>query len=474
MRKALFLLLFLIGGVAFVLTVGNKAASASTLPLIGQEQSGSNHNSTGQDATSDALTKQKNVNAPISILSWGSNNGDVRQGNQADTKSYADNTNGTDQKVGQDQSADVDGSRGTSPDKRDGQKHDGSGIAQDQSATNDNSTDQSADSSAETRQLNVNVPVSVLSWGSSNGDVRQGNQADTKSYADNTNGTDQKVDQEQDARVEGSGPDSHGYDPKSGHDCGCDGKSPKSERGHATIDQSQSASNDNSTDQYADSSATTEQKNFNAPFAFLSWNDSGCGCEHKDGAAVDQANHAKTASYAQNANDTKQSVDQSQDAVVKGHEVDPPEPGHDCGCNDHDGYFPKPPKDCGCEGHRGDDKAHSGPPIVQRQEGTNGNDTSQSADADATTKQKNVNAPFSLFTGSGSNDGCGCASHAPEPPKDRCGCESHGPEEKPEHSVPSHGGVTQHNDAKTEAGSSNDNQTRQSLDQLQEALIGRR
>ena len=32
MRKALLLLLFVVGGVAFALTVGSKAASASTLP----------------------------------------------------------------------------------------------------------------------------------------------------------------------------------------------------------------------------------------------------------------------------------------------------------------------------------------------------------------------------------------------------------------------------------------------------------
>ena len=51
MRKALFLLAFVLGGVAFALMVGSKTASASVLPpLLSQEQSATNTNSTGQDA----------------------------------------------------------------------------------------------------------------------------------------------------------------------------------------------------------------------------------------------------------------------------------------------------------------------------------------------------------------------------------------------------------------------------------------
>jgi hypothetical protein len=333
MRKALFLLLFLIGGVAFVLAVGNKAASASTLPLIGQEQSGSNHNSTGQDATSDALTKQTNVNAPISILSWGSNNGDVRQGNQADTKSYADNDNDTDQKVGQDQHAAVDGSRGTSFDPRDGQAHDGPAIEQEQSATNDNSTEQRADSSAESRQLNVNVPVSVLSRESDNGDVRQGNEAVTKSYADNSNRTDQKVDQQQDAVVKAHEPDHS--EPR--HDCGCehhDGYVPKppthcgceahkaDETGHSrpSIVQHQDGTNGNDTAQAADADATTKQENVNAPFSLFAWafDKDGCACQHafSSRGGVAQHNDATTEVGSSNDNQTRQSLDQRQDALI--------------------------------------------------------------------------------------------------------------------------------------------------------------
>ena len=110
MRKALFLLAFVLGGVAFALMVGSKTASASVLPpLLSQEQSATNTNSTGQDAAASATTKQANLNLPVSVLSWGSNTGDVDQSNSAGTKAYAGNRNGTDQSVEQGQQAAVAG-----------------------------------------------------------------------------------------------------------------------------------------------------------------------------------------------------------------------------------------------------------------------------------------------------------------------------------------------------------------------------
>ena len=275
MRKALLLLLFVVGGVAFALTVGSKAASASTLPLIQQEQSGTNQNRTDQDAKADATTQQANVNLPISILSGGANGGAVSQGNQADTKAYADNDNGTDQSVDQNQDANVAGSRGTSHDA-----HRGAGpIAQSQDATNGNETNQQSDANASTKQVNVNAPISILSWGANGGAVSQGNQADTKAFAKNVNTTDQGVDQYQRAQSGGSG------------------------HGAGAIDQNQSAANDNRTDQSADAKSTTEQKNVNAPLALLAFgghaSESGCGCSKShDATGVDQANSAKTAAYS--------------------------------------------------------------------------------------------------------------------------------------------------------------------------------
>jgi hypothetical protein len=425
MRKALLLLLFVAGGVAFAITVGSKAASASTLPLIQQEQSGTNQNRTRQDASADATTQQANVNLPISILSWGSNGGAVSQSNQADTKAYADNDNGTDQSVDQSQDANVAGSRGTSPDAR----HGSGSVDQSQDATNGNETNQHGDADASTKQVNVNAPISVLSWGANGGAVSQGNQADTKAYAKNVNTTDQDVDQSQAAKTAADG------------------------YGSGAIDQDQAAANDNRTDQSADAKSTTEQKNVNAPLALLAFgghgSDSGCGCSKPyDTAGVDQANSAKTAAYATNIDATRQDVVQSQDADV----TTPPAPG------DHGAYGSEPngPKPCGCDGYH-DPKpcicdARDG--VTQAQHGVNGNETTQDSDAHATTRQKNVNVPFSFLAWAGGEGDCGCP---------RAGYGSgHG------------GGVAQHNGATTTAGSENGNRTRQSLDQAQGALSGRR
>src|SRR6202035_1488199 len=73
-------------------------------------QRGVNDNSTSQNAESEATTKQVNVNAPISVLSVDSNNGDVQQGNAADTSAKSSNDNGTGQWL--DQSQGVKGGQG--------------------------------------------------------------------------------------------------------------------------------------------------------------------------------------------------------------------------------------------------------------------------------------------------------------------------------------------------------------------------
>jgi hypothetical protein len=343
MRKLLFLLLFVLGGVAFALTVGSSAADASLLPGLGQDQSATNTNSTSQDAGADASTKQANVNLPVSILSLGSNNGDVDQSNEADTKAYADNSNGTDQSVEQDQQAKVDGSRGTSHDKGSG-----TGIDQSQSAGNDNSTEQGAEATAGTSQLNVNAPISVLSWGANNGDVDQHNDATTTAGASNGNATLQSVDQGQRAASGGSG-------------------------AGGGVEQSQEGWNSNETTQQAAAEATTEQANVNLPISILSW-----GSNNGD---VDQSNKADTKAYADNSNGTAQSVDQGQQAWVAG----------DTGHGDK-GY-----------GHKG----QHGPAIVQDQTAGNDNSTEQWADASATTKQANLNAPISILSWGGGGCGCG-------------------------------------------------------------------
>jgi hypothetical protein len=152
----------------------------------GASQQGTVDNWTKQHADSSAKTEQTNVNAPISIFSVGSNNGKVDQYNQADTRSKSENGNETNQQA--DQQQNVSG--------KDGHGADG-GQSASQKGSVSNSTGQDATSYAKTKQVNVNAPISVFSVGSNNGDVHQGNNANTASSSSNWNGTDQSASQSQ-------------------------------------------------------------------------------------------------------------------------------------------------------------------------------------------------------------------------------------------------------------------------------------
>src|SRR5579863_7647525 len=65
--------------------------------LVKQVQSATNQNSTEQSAASEASSQQTNVNAPVAILSPGSNDGNVDQSNTGTTSSHAGNGNSTEQ-----------------------------------------------------------------------------------------------------------------------------------------------------------------------------------------------------------------------------------------------------------------------------------------------------------------------------------------------------------------------------------------
>jgi hypothetical protein len=167
---------------------------------------------TYQDATSDASTNQYNVNAPIAILSPGSNNGDVSQSNDATTIAWASNANSTDQGIHQRQGARSKGSsccwhprshrNCTCPPANHGKT---GGTDQSQEASNSNETNQNADANAETNQTNWNTPVSILSPSGGcgcghhggGGDVDQSNSAFTGAFATNWNETDQGIWQDQ-------------------------------------------------------------------------------------------------------------------------------------------------------------------------------------------------------------------------------------------------------------------------------------
>jgi hypothetical protein len=331
-----------------VLVLGGGAANATDIVPVGdavltQTQDATNTNTTDQTATANAETNQYNVNAPIAILSPGANSGDVDQSNTADTSATAGNSNTTDQSVSQDQYGTTSGGCGSCG---------GGSVSQDQSGENSNDTTQDSEANAETNQYNVNAPISILSpgangsscdpCGGSGGDVNQSNDADTSAWAGNSNVTTQTVDQSQDATVAGSG------------FCGCEAPS---------IQQSQTGTNDNSTDQTATANAETNQYNVNAPIAILS-----PGANNGD---VDQSNQADTDATAYNGNSTDQSIWQDQDAAVR---------GDGCGT---------------CHGGGGS--------ISQDQTGENTNDTHQDATANAATEQENNNVP----TADWSPD-CGC------------------------------------------------------------------
>jgi hypothetical protein len=155
-------------------------------PVIDQSQKASNDNETKQESDADVRSSQVNVNMPISVLSFGSNNGDVEQSNKAHNEAEATNGNVTGQGVHQSQKAEADGAGGG---------HDEPAIDQSQKARNGNETEQKADADVRSKQANVNMPISLLSLWSNNGDVEQSNKAHNEAEATNGNGTLQLIGQ---------------------------------------------------------------------------------------------------------------------------------------------------------------------------------------------------------------------------------------------------------------------------------------
>jgi hypothetical protein len=233
-------------------------------------QQGSNTNSTDQHASSEATTKQAN------IAGGSGGKGDVDQSNEATTKAKSKNSNWTDQELNQDQSVKSFGKKGHGY-KGDGKDKGTNGKAGNGSVSqkgwNSNETNQKAKSSATTKQVNIYAPITVFGKAPS-GDVHQSNNADTRSSASNDNWTNQSVDQHQKAY------------------------------GTGNQHVSQSGGNQNSTDQYARSSATTEQVNIYAPISVYS-HGGGSGDVHQD-------NTATTHSGSANDNGTSQSAGQGQ------------------------------------------------------------------------------------------------------------------------------------------------------------------
>ena len=335
----------LASGVMILSAGAASAAPEGKVPLdplgiISQTQEATNENSTTQDAGSTAETRQVNDYAPVAVLSPGSNNGDVEQSNEAETKAVAANSNDSEQSIDQDQAAE-------SRDGKDscGKCGSGGNVEQTQDAANNNTTDQDASANAVTNQSNQigNQPEKSPAYGSKegyadhrkgdDGDVEQSNKAETTAVAVNDNDSKQSIDQDQTAESrdgkgwgyeprDRGGKDDHGKshdkdkehkphrgdkdDHRKSHDKdSCD--RPDKGKSSGETSQSQQAGNNNTTSQSADADARTDQTNLYAPVASKS--------HGSNGGDVDQSNQAKTTALAGNGNSSGQAIWQSMQAL---------------------------------------------------------------------------------------------------------------------------------------------------------------
>jgi len=243
-------------------------------------------------------------------------------------------------------------------------------FTQIQEATNTNETHQNAEPTAETNQVNVYAPVAVLSKDSNNGKVDQSNEAETTVVAVNENGTEQSIDQDQTA----------GDDRGGCGKCGSEGESP----------QSQTAGNENTTNQSATPSATTNQSNEigsdqGQPGASKEWKGHG---SHRENGGAEQSNEAETTVVAVNENGTEQSIDQDQTAR------DRDDRDHkDKDDRDHKDKDDRDHKDKDDRDHKDkDDRSRCAPKGGRSQSQTAGNHntTNQNAGPRAETNQSNT------------------------------------------------------------------------------------
>ena len=263
---------------------GQPTGGGDTVATVGQH--GANDNSTTQDSSATVDNRQTNINLPITLFSVGSGNGDVSQGNEADNTAKSVAVNGTDQSVDQTGNAEAT----SESDCGCGGGGGGDTVAAvEQYGSNDNSTDQHSSAVVDNNQTNVNVPITLFSVGSGNGDVTQGNEADNTAKSTTTNATDQSVDQSGDATA------------TSESDCGCGGG------GDTVASVAQQAGNSNETVQDSSADVTNDQLNVNAPITLFS-----VGSGNGD---VDQSNTASNTATSSTANGTSQGITQAGSAV---------------------------------------------------------------------------------------------------------------------------------------------------------------
>ena len=152
----------------------------------GSTQSSEQGNNIGQQASASSESTQVlpiNANVSPSLLSVGSNDGSVKQGNVSSANSNAQNENQSFQANGAAQSS-------GSPQGDPGNWQPGAGAGSTQSSEQGNNIGQQASASSESTQvlpINANVSPSLLSVGSNDGSVKQGNVSSANSNAQNSN-----------------------------------------------------------------------------------------------------------------------------------------------------------------------------------------------------------------------------------------------------------------------------------------------
>jgi hypothetical protein len=167
------------GAMAIAVATGSASALNGPLPGHSGDQSATQGNGIGQIAGAAAQSKQilpTNLNVAPSLLSVGSNDGWVTQGNASSANANAQNDNKSFQGNGA-------GQQGGSRPK---------GASQ--SATQGNGIGQVAGAAAKSTQVaptNVNVAPSILSVGSNDGGVSQGNTSSANANAQNSSSSGQ-------------------------------------------------------------------------------------------------------------------------------------------------------------------------------------------------------------------------------------------------------------------------------------------
>jgi hypothetical protein len=383
-----------------------------------------------------------NVNVPVCVAAY-CETGDVKQSNENTSgDATASNENATWQSNDQlqigaggdastgDATTGGHGCCGSGGDATSGDAY-GGDVDQSQQASNSNETSQNATATSEAKQIapvNVNVPVCVARSCSS-GDVSQSNENTSgDATASNENATWQSSDQLQ----IGTGGHASTGDATTG---GKGGEATSGDAYGGDVDQSQTASNSNTTTQNAEAVSEAKQilpVNVNAPI---------CIAKHCETGDVKQSNDNRSGdATASNESTTKQSNDQFQkgtggdastgdakggDSCCKHGGYDEPKPG--CGdshvksrCDHPSPWKPKwkryecekpKPKPHECERHARGDDARSGDAtggdVHQAQDAWNGNRTDQTASAHSVAEQaKALNIAFAWKPSKRSPDSC--------------------------------------------------------------------